>query len=133
MCANALLGANLTLTIVLFSLAVKIYQYLLFGFCDYEIMKYGCIYILWTDADVEKPQAKKRKTEDSGSAKSAQNGKKRKRDDENEVRYWFVQELSEWRLFWKNWIVRFRMRLFFFSWEFIKGYQYFQENWHGPY
>lgn len=37
MCANALLGANLTLTIVLFRLAVKIYQYLLFGFCDHEI------------------------------------------------------------------------------------------------
>ena len=45
MCANASLGANLTPTIVLIRLAVKIYQYLLFGFYDYEVMKYGYIYI----------------------------------------------------------------------------------------
>ena len=57
--------------------------------------------MLWTDADVEKPQAKKRKTEDSGSAKNTQNGKKRKREDENEVRFWFIEQLSQWKLFWK--------------------------------
>lgn len=55
--------------------------------------------MLWTDADVEKPQAKKRKTEDSGSAKNTQNGKKRKREDENEVRFWFIEQLSQWKLF----------------------------------
>ncbi|PFX26138.1 chromodomain-helicase-DNA-binding protein 4-like isoform X3 [Stylophora pistillata] len=36
------------------------------------------------DGDVEKPQAKKRRTEDPGSAKGTQNAKKRKREDENE-------------------------------------------------
>ena len=37
------------------------------------------------DGDVEKPQAKKRRTEDPGSAKGTQNGKKRKREEGNEV------------------------------------------------
>ena len=37
------------------------------------------------DGDIEKPQAKKRRTEDSGSVKNTQNGKKRKRDGESDV------------------------------------------------
>ena len=37
------------------------------------------------EADIEKPSAKKRRTEDSGSVKNTQNGKKRKRDEESDV------------------------------------------------
>lgn len=37
------------------------------------------------DGDIEKPSAKKRRTEDSGSGKNTQNGKKRKRDEESDV------------------------------------------------
>ncbi|XP_073253079.1 chromodomain-helicase-DNA-binding protein 4-like isoform X6 [Porites lutea] len=36
------------------------------------------------EADIEKPSAKKRRTEDSGSVKNTQNGKKRKRDEESD-------------------------------------------------
>lgn len=44
-----------------------------------------CVFHVLIDGDVEKPQAKKRRTEDAGSAKGTQNGKKRKREEENEV------------------------------------------------
>lgn len=44
-----------------------------------------CVFHVLIDGDVEKPQAKKRRTEDPGSAKGTQNGKKRKREEENEV------------------------------------------------
>ncbi|RMX45752.1 hypothetical protein pdam_00004176 [Pocillopora damicornis] len=43
-----------------------------------------CVFHVLIDGDVEKPQAKKRRTEDPGSAKGTQNGKKRKREEGNE-------------------------------------------------
>lgn len=42
-------------------------------------------FFYFIDTDIEKPQAKKRKTEDLTSTKNVQNGKKRKRDEETEA------------------------------------------------
>ena len=69
---NAFLGNNTFYT----------YRYIIF--LPYLLSDH-VMFLLFTDGDTEKPQAKKRRTEDAGSTKSTQNGKKRKREEENEV------------------------------------------------
>lgn len=49
------------------------------------VYKKELIFLKFPDADSEKPQSKKRRTEESVVSSTVDNGKKRKRDDENEV------------------------------------------------